>query len=311
MLTTILKPYLRSALLPTMLAASIALVACNDTSPANDTVSAVDNENMDNTDSSTTDMNDDNIETSTPVSAEEQMLDTLSNYRWRLRAATDNKEQPISSLMPIKEQVTLNFNQQDNHTLNYSVSCNIMSAAFKLQENKLTIEDSMSTKMSCGELDDAENVLNKLMQGDSQLKLTAMENSDKSPSLTQVTSNAETLVWNGKMTAQAKYNGKGKTIFWEVAAESKPCQDNNLQMCLQVRPITYDEQGIKTSAGEYTQFAGTIDGYQHDSGHTEVLRLQRFRTDKDTVIVDNVDSEFAYVLDTVIESTVIENASAE
>lgn len=107
------------------------------------------------------------------------------------------------------------------------------------------------------------------------------------------------------MTAQAKYNSKGDTVFWAVDAQSKPCSDNNAQLCLQIRPVTYDEQGIKTEEGEVVEFAGVIDGYEHDNTHDEVLRLQRFKTNVDTVLVDNIDSEYAYVLDTVIERTAI------
>ena len=56
-------------------------------------------------------------------------------------------------------------------------------------------------------------------------------------------------------------------------------------------------------------FAGSIDGYQHDGQHNEILRLQRFKTDTDTVLVDNADSQYAYVLDRVIESTLVDNSS--
>ena len=62
---------------------------------------------------------------------------------------------------------------------------------------------------------------------------------------------------------------------------------------------------MKTSEGEWTEFAGTIDDYQHDDSHDEVLRLQRFKTANDTVLVDNIDSKYAYVLDTIIESELV------
>lgn len=312
MLTTMNQPAIRAALktafLPSVLAAAMTLSACSDNSPVteNDSTSAAtteESEGVEEVDAIDSDT------TAESINAEDQLLTKLSDYRWILQTATDSNQQPIASLTPIKEQVTLLINSQNNHTLSYSVGCNTMGASFALEKDKLTISESMSTKMSCGELDKAEMKLNQLMQGESQLTIAATTNGAQNPTLTQVTSDESVLVWRGRLTPQAKYNSKGETIFWEVAAESKPCQDNKTQMCLQVRPITYDDQGLKTSTGQYEEFAGSIDGYQHDGQHNEVLRLQRFKTDTDTVLVDNVDSEFAYVLDRVIESTVVDNSS--
>lgn len=300
---------------PSMLAVALALTACSDNSASSDNDSkttTTDNsaaQQSSNNKEGASNKGADSMEEESallePKSVEQERIDTLSNYRWILSKASDSKNQPVSALNKIKEQVTLNFNQQGNNSLNYSVGCNIMSANFQLQGDTLSTEDSMSTKMSCGELDAAENLLNQLIQGDSQLKLIINENSDELPILTQVTNEGSTLTWRGKLTAQAKYNSKGETIFWAVAADSKPCQDNQSQLCLQVKPVSYDDSGIKTSTGDYVEFAGTIDGYEHDGKHNEVLRLQRYKTNHDTVLVDNIDSNYAYVLDTVIEKEVV------
>lgn len=314
MLTTMNQPTVKTALktafLPSLLAAAMTLSACSDNSSIadDDSASSATTEEIEGVEDVDTNSSDTTAES---ISAEDQLLTKLSDYRWILDTATDSNNQPIASFIPIKEQVTLLINSQNNHTLNYSVGCNTMGASFGLEEDKLTISESMSTKMSCGELDKAEMKLNQLMQGESQLSIAASANNAETPALTQVTSDDNTLIWSGTLTSQAKYNSKGETIFWEVAAESKPCQDNKTQMCLQVRPITYDDQGLKTSKGQYREFAGSIDGYQHDGQHNEILRLQRFKTDTDTVLVDNVDSEFAYVLDMVIESSVVDNSRAE
>ncbi len=296
-------PIMSSAkvMIPSLLVASLALSACNDTEKVQktelgttaDTSEVVVKDNN----QTTMDMTDDATATT-----EQAMIDTLDSYRWSLASAMDSNNQPITALTTIKEQVMLNFDSQSQSNISYNVGCNTISAVYELQEQILSVKDGMSTKMSCGKLDAVENQLNELMQGDSTISLTTSE----TPSLTQVTSNAVTLVWSGRMRAQAKYNSKGDTVFWAVDAQSKPCSDNNAQLCLQVRPVTYDEQGIKTDEGEVVEFAGVIDGYEHDNTHNEVLRLQRFKTDVDSVLVDNIDSEYAYVLDTVIERTAIQ-----
>lgn len=302
MIDPTVKNAIKAVCYPSLLVAATVLSACSDNSPVTDKEA----DSVTTTDETMVEAGDNDTINSEVLSAEDKLLAKLSDYRWVLASAADSRGQPMPLLMPIKEQVTLIVNPQNNRSLNYSVGCNTIGASFTLNDNELTISEGMSTKMSCGELDKAETKLNQLMQGANQLTIETTENNADTPMLTQVTADESVLVWRGKLTSQAKYNSKGETIFWEVAAESKPCQDNNAQMCLQVRPITYDEQGLKTSEGQYTEFAGSIDGYQHDGKHNEILRLQRFKTDTDTVLVDNNDSQFAYVLDTVIESSVVE-----
>lgn len=318
------KRLAKFALLPSILAASLALGACQDASMPNEndlqesvntTTGAADGNTV------TTDATINAESKADEMSAEEQMIASLSRYRWTLISATDKGAQPLNRLLDIKDQVRLSFSQyQGENTLSYSVGCNTMSAGYELQGHTLTIEDGMSTKMSCGELDKAENDLSQLMQGESQLTLVVDNNSsinedskndnskdvniksDK-PILTQVTSDATTLVWEGKLTSQAKYNSKGETIFWAVNAKKIACAENSSEMCLQVKPITYDDQGIKLSEGKWSAFTGEIDGYQHDGMHDEVLRLQRYQLDYNE---SAEDEEYAYVLDAVIESAVVE-----
>lgn len=296
-----IRSFSRFALVPSILAASLALGACQKDAaptggdaPDNTEAGTVTDATL-NTDTAPDTAND------TKLTAEQEMIKDLARYRWTLLDIDDKSGGPvITTLVDIKEQVTLLFNQnQGQNTLNYSVGCNTISAVYQLQGQTLTTEESMSTKMLCEDLNKAENRLNTLMQGSSQLSLTEGEN----PVLTQVTSNAITLTWEGKLTSQAKYNSKGETVFWAVNAKKVACADDSSEMCLQVKPITYDDQGIKVSEGEWSAFTGEIDGYQHDGMHDEVLRLQRYELDSNE---STEGEEYAYVLDAVIESAVAE-----
>ena len=296
-----IRSFSRFALVPSILAASLALGACQkDAAPTggdapDNTEAGIATDATLNTDTAPDTAND------TKLTAEQEMIKDLARYRWTLMDIDDKSGGPvITMLVDIKEQVTLLFNQnQGQNTLNYSVGCNTISAVYQLQGQTLTTEESMSTKMLCEDLNKAENRLNTLMQGSSQLSLTEGEN----PVLTQVTSNAITLTWEGKLTSQAKYNSKGETVFWAVNAKKVACADDSSEMCLQVKPITYDDQGIKVSEGEWSAFTGEIDGYQHDGMHDEVLRLQRYELDSNE---STEGEEYAYVLDAVIESAVAE-----
>ncbi len=312
------RPF-RFALLPSMLAMSLALGACQDPSASSEknleatNINASEASNGGNV-SSDTAANKTISDSANEISAEEQMIASLSSYRWTLISATDKGVQPLTMLMDVRDQVRLSFSQyQGQNTLIYSVGCNNISAMYQLKDATLTIKDSMSTKMACGNLNKAENNLNELMKGDSQLTLVKNGKStddgsiDDKPVLTQVMSDATTLVWQGRLTSQAKYNSKGETVFWAVNAKTIPCENDSSEMCLQVKPVTYDDQGIKVSEGKLAAFKGEIDGYQHDGEHDEVLRLQRYQLNTSETAEDNaaVDEEYAYVLDAVIESSII------
>ncbi|MBP6496700.1 MAG: META and DUF4377 domain-containing protein [Psychrobacter sp.] len=289
----------KSALLPSMLAISLALGACQDASVSTDANIQSDDTNV-STEDADMEHNNATLAKASEMSAEEQMIENLARYRWTLLDIDDKSGGAvITTLVDIKNQVTLLFKQNQGHnTLNYGVGCNTMSASYELQDHTLTTEDSMSAKMLCENLNKAENLLDTLMQGTSEISVTEGEN----PVLTQVTSNAVTLTWKGRLTSQAKYNGKGETVFWAVNANKVACADNSSEMCLQVKSVTYNNQGIKVSEGKWSAFNGEIDGYQHDGKHEEVLRLQRYQLDSD----ENAEGEaYAYVLDAVIESSVV------
>jgi len=310
------KPTTRVFLLPSVLAISFMLSACqketatgeesaSDSTKVNDALGSVVSENLTSNVSPTSDP----VRTAMS-NTEEQLIDTLSRHRWTLDSVTDANHQSVTEFANINSQVTLVFNEnQGQNTLSYSVGCNTISAAYQLQGHTLIIDEGMSTKMSCSELDSAENTLSTLMLGNSELKVTQSD----SPVLTQFTSDNATLVWSGRLTPQAKYNSKGEAVFWVVNPKKVDCEMNNDKQCLQIKPVTYDNQGIKTHEGKWRTFAGEIDGYHHDGTHEEVLRLQRYQLGTSELLMndeplesDTNDDAYAYVLDAVIESSVAE-----
>ena len=129
MLTTTNPPAVRTTLktafLPSLLAAAMTLSACSDNAPVADNEDANAAATEEREVAAEVDAND-SVSTAESISAEDQLLTKLSDYRWVLATATDNNDQPITSLTPIKEQVTLLVNSQNNDILNYSVGCNTM-----------------------------------------------------------------------------------------------------------------------------------------------------------------------------------------
>lgn len=220
-------------------------------------------------------------------------LAELQRYDWQLVSAYDNSQKPLIALNTLKDgEVTLNF---DQNRMNYSVGCNQLSSKFSLSNNLLTtIGNTTSTLMACGNLQSAESLLANKMQGSSQLSLDANSGSF----LVQTTADNSTLNWQGKIKPEAKY-GKGETLFLEVAPQDEACDKLTTKRCLMVRDVFYDNQGIKTSHGQWHIMYEPIENYQKSADQGNVLRVIRYRTaPSDVKGFSNL-----YVLDGVIETT--------
>lgn len=230
---------------------------------------------------------------------------TLADYHWQLLSAKDKQGEPLSALEAIKDQVRLKFYlQQSTQYASFTVGCNSMSGNFTISNQQLKIGDVMSTEMYCEDLDPAERLMAQLMPGNSKLKLS-VENPSKSaltqPLLTQEFATGEALVWQGTATAEAKYQQQPDLVFWEVNHQLQDCPNPNQKTCLKVRPVYYDEQGIKKGVGDWDIFVDNIEGYNHDSSVDTVLRLKRFTVDP----VEVKGKQFVYVFDRIIESSVV------
>lgn len=225
----------------------------------------------------------------------------LSRYTWRLVNATDNESQSLDALDSLSDKVSLGFSREQNtNTIWFNVGCNSMSGGYTLNENVLDVSTVMSTQMICDDKTDAaERLLAKLMQGSSQLSYKK----DDMPILTQITENGYTLVWQGSQTPEARYSQQGETVFWRIDHAEQPCPDGTTKSCLNIKPVHYDEKGIKQSEGEWEIFVGEIEGYTHDSEHDTIVRLKRFTVDP----ADVKGKQFVYVFDTVVESAVVED----
>ena len=85
-----------------------------------------------------------------------------------------------------------------------------------------------------------------------------------------------------------------------MAAQAAACNHPLIpdMQCLQVRELKYDDQGLKTGTGDWQFLYQDIEGYTHQPGVRNVLRLKRY-----PVANPPADgSSIAYVLDMVVES---------
>jgi hypothetical protein len=119
--------------------------------------------------------------------------------------------------------------------------------------------------------------------------------------LTLRTTSGDVLVFAPQPTAETRFGGPGETVFIEVAAQTKPCPHPLIRdmQCLQTREVKFDDKGLKQGTpGAFENFYGTIEGYTHEPGTRNVLRVKRFAIANPPADAPNT----AYVLDMVVES---------
>ena len=222
----------------------------------------------------------------------------LPRQQWRLTNATDATGQRIDALL-VRADKPLQLEFQRSGTLAIGNACNAMSGPFKLTGQTVTLGPYAATRKACADpkLAALDAQVGSLLQGDFTYRMA----SGAATALELRSSRGDVLVFLGSETAEARFGGPGQRVFLEVAAETKPCSHPlipNMQ-CLQVRELTYDDKGLKVgTAGAFGNFYDAIEGYNHEPGVRNVLRLQRYA--RKNVPADA--SKHAYVLDMVVES---------
>lgn len=228
--------------------------------------------------------------TTTPTAA-------LDANHWRLASATDKAGNHIDALFVRADKpVTLDFD--DGH-LWVANTCNRLSGSYTLQGSELNISPMASTMMAC-----ADPVLMALDQAIGDRLAGTLRIEQRDASLRLVTTAGDVLTFRGEPTAETRYGGEGDTVFLEVDARTLPCSSGVMQArCLQVREVHYDGNGLEQGTrGAYENFHGSIEGYAHQPGVRNLLRVKRY-----TVKNPPADgSSLAYVLDMVVSTETVQ-----
>ena len=221
----------------------------------------------------------------------------LPRFHWRLQEANAADGSRIEALFARADKpVQLDF---DKGRLAVSNTCNRMGGSYALAAGTLTVGRMASTMMACtdAKLMALDGEVGKRLEGALSMALAAGDVSQ----LTLINAAGDRLVFAGTPTADTVYGGPGERIFLEVAAQTKACSHPLIpdMQCLQVRELQYDDKGLKVGTpGAFGNFYDSIEGYTHQPGVRNVLRLQRYT--RQNVPADA--SKYAYVLDMVVES---------
>ena len=267
---------MRNALL--MLPLALALAACAPSNPPVDPPPAA---------------------TSVPAAQAPAGIDAkaLLASHWRLTGAVDGAGRRIDALFPDPAKpLQLDFTEG---RVAVSGGCNQMGGGYALAGGKLSVGPLVQTKMFCGGggLMAADEAISQRLSGEGSLA------AGEDGTLVLTTAGGDRLTFSGVPTADARYGGEGERVFFEVAAQRVACPHAMIpdHRCLHVREIAYDDNGAVRKTGEWAFLYQEIEGYTHEPGVRNVLRLKRY--DVPNPPADG--SSIAYVLDAVVESEVV------
>ena len=228
---------------------------------------------------------------------------SLTAYHWKLQEAFTPAGNEDQSWFLSSSQAPIELDFVDQRVVVKNL-CNVISSAYTVEGQRINLQRGMSTLRACND-----NQLMMLEQKVARILPTAKQwnvqlggSTTEQPRLTLQFIDGTRWQLNGKPTAQTQYGSAPERIFLEVGPERKACSHGVIKdyQCLQVREIRYGDNGVKTYTGQWENFYSEIEGYKHEAGVSNVLRINRFK--RQNVPADA--SSYVYVLDMVVSSAI-------
>jgi heat shock protein HslJ len=215
----------------------------------------------------------------------------LTAYHWQLEQAAYPRSKPVQ----------LTFSDQ---RLAVQGLCNMLSAGYATDGPKMTVQQAISTQRMCNDpaLMKREQEIGSRLEKISSWSIAAAtsQQPEHSPVLTLGFKDGDQWVLNGKPTNETKYGSSGETVFLEVGPQRVACSHPLIpnKQCLKVRPVEYNAAGLKGKLGQWQNFYDDIEGYTHEAGIRNILRVKRYTRANPPADA----SRYAYVLDMTVES---------
>lgn len=229
---------------------------------------------------------------------------TLTRYHWQLHDAVDARNRRLDALFGQTGGPPLQLDFSADQ-LSVRHACNAIGGDYRIFDGHLITTTLRQTMMACADatLAQREATIKAVLQGKPALIVSS---TGDTPLLTLATADGQTLTFAGQPTAETRHGGPGATMFLEVAAQTVPCQAAG-GSCLQVRERHYDAGGSSVGEpGRWQPLAQGIEGYRHQPGVRNVLRVKRHAPEQPSAGAP----PGAYVLDQVIESETVKARDA-
>lgn len=241
------------------------------------------------------------LDAARPAAAAQPGKIDLGGYRWTLETAADASGKPIPVLQRDgKYALVLSFVKD---RLGVSGGCNHVGAQYAVSGEQIQVKEFQTTLMACQDprLMQMDTAISQQLQGNNRF---VIEGEPPQPQLRLTTASGATLHLQGEATAETRYGGPGKTTFLEVDAQRRSCPHPLMRdhQCLWVRERSYDDNGVAQKPAEDWHFMyQDIEGYQHEAGVRNVVRVKQFEVKNPPADAPSV----AYVLDMVVESELV------
>ena len=238
----------------------------------------------------------------TPASAAPEAVRVLEGHHWQLIAAFDAHGQPTRDWrQPDRPVLQLEFQEQRLAVRNL---CNVVGAAYTLDGGAMKVGPPVSTQKACAEpglMALEQRVAAQLPRTQAYTLGTAQPTGK--PTLALAFSDGSRWQLLGQPTPATRYGSAGERAFFEVAPQQVACNHPLMRdaMCLRVRELRFDDAGRKQVAGDWRILQGGIEGYRHEAGIRNVLRVQRYSLARNGQLPADAPSH-ALVLDLVVES---------
>jgi heat shock protein HslJ len=231
--------------------------------------------------------------------ADPALVRAMQDHRWTLQSATGDGGRPIEVLQVPEQRSVLRF---DGARLNVQGGCNTMNGDWRLSpQSQLRVGRLAATMKACeAPLMAADTAIAALLAQ----PLDASIEAGDAPVLRLVTPDRQTLRWSGQRTPRSLY-GAPTRQFLEIAPQRVACTPTLMPptTCLQVRERRFNAQGLRVGEpGPWRAFYGDIEGYTHEPGVRNVLRVDRYKRPNPPADA----SAYVYVLDLVVESAVVD-----
>lgn len=237
-----------------------------------------------------------------PTTAAADTVRVLEGHHWQLIAAFGADGQPARDWrQPDRPVLQLDFQDQRLTVRNL---CNIVGAGYTLDGATMKVGQPMSTKMACAEpglMALEQRVAAQLPRVQSYTLGTAQPTGK--PTLALAFSDGSRWQLLGQPTPATRYGSAGERAFFEVAPQQVACNHPLMRnaVCLRVRELRFDDAGRKQVVGDWRILQGGIEGYRHEAGIRNVLRVQRYSMARNGQLPADAPSH-ALVLDMVVES---------
>lgn len=228
---------------------------------------------------------------------------SLQSHHWQLqqtltaqRTPDTQWQAPPSTSQPSRT-ISILFSTQ---RFSMGRLCNTITGSYDVQGERITFNRLATTMMTCNDkaLMQLEQRLAQQLRQVQSWKIV----DGATPSLKLTFEDGAMWRLKGSPTHETLY-GSSQQIFLEVAPEKSACGHTPAPTapCMRIREIQYDSQGLKQNTGAWHNYFSTIEGYQHQTGVRNVLRIKRFTRHQTPAGMP----QYIDVLDMAIESEIV------